>query len=300
MKNGKIIYTLLALITASAIASASDNKGMYLTIDVLAVPQPEFWKNGYLAGSPGHMVICVRQSYEATNTVEHSPLHCVWPEGLTINVKTADGVDHSEWLSDMKIAPRFSPETIIDDALLLNTEWSIPQNILYERYDLNFIVPPAAAGQTITVFASYDHPQYGHLETKRSDTLKVIALRSAYDLHYIWGAIVAFTSRDGSNEHALALTDSFVAQGYSGIIGLATARKAAIVLKRYDKALQYLDLCMAANGQIEIPRMSDVAWENHIGAITEEERQRNVQVFWPQYVELRADYLQQISEQQQH
>jgi hypothetical protein len=288
------------MVITSIAVHATEQESMYLTVGVSAPSVPGYSRgyNYYFADSPANLIITVRQSDGSANPIEVLPRHAALPEGLTIHVATTDGIEHPEWASEMQITPFITHNEQIADSVLHAAGKEVPNYMLQEEYKFHCTIPASAAGQIILISATINHIEYGHLETRRPYPIIVVVQRSEKDRNFVWGAKISEATVWGDYQYALTLADSFIVRGYTGLIGLARAREAAIHLKKYAAALSYLDLCMEANGAFAVPRVTDVPWESE-SPLTTEEIRRSASVNQAEYQRLRNEYLLKIVEQQQ-
>jgi hypothetical protein len=286
--------------TATLPKNVAAQKQMYLTIAAggMRVSGDAPARFHYLAGSYAQFLIVVRMPDGTAMPIELHGKPVEWPQGLTIAVSTEDGISHPEWLDEMQIHPYLPWIDAISDPSRRNERKAKPGEYGHEHYDFIFTIPAAASGHSLVLSASFNHPEHGRLETKKPAVMEIVAPQTEEDRHFVWGTQIYYTKESGDYERAMALADSFIAGGYTGLEGLASAQTAAVFSKHYDAALRYMDLNMAANGTFRIERGSDLPDLTGQTPSKEELRRARADKWQPEYQRLRNDYLQKIAEQQ--
>jgi hypothetical protein len=292
-------FLIIFVMGFSPIVSAQNPMYLQTVIGSNAIYDDSPFKPKYIAGSYGTILVVVLQSNgHRWIPPEHHERLAVWPQGLIFTVSTEDGVNHPEWLSAMDIRPRISYTDMVADSIWRSTG-VIPDYAEGERYDFICRIPEAAAGHTLFVSSSLQHPILGNLITKRPKGISVIAPRSEADLHFAWGTRLVYEEDSRNYQTAIALADSFINLGCTDLHGLDAATRAARRINAWDAMIRFMDLNMTANGCIDTDK-SSMAYRGMLqkqNVSPEEIRRRLAEHNQAEYQRLRFQCLQKIEEQ---
>lgn len=291
------MLTVLLLILSNQICLSQEP---YLTIFVGGGAAKGSRKNpDYIAGSTAMCEIIVCLSRNVAAKVDSYLVQSDWPDGLTIHVYSSDGNPQVEWQDAMQFRRHVRYSDILQNSLRRSGKVDAAKYKPNESYLFLFDIPIGAIGDTIVLTASFNHPKYGFIETRKPVRIPVVLPQTDADQQMIGSSQIIFAEESGDYERTLIIVDSLIQLGYTRVLGLVRARTAAVKLNRYDAALRYLDLNMEVNGTYYLPKVSDLDHENEQIADPEEKRRENAMRNEAGYQQLRSEYLQKIAEQQQ-
>jgi hypothetical protein len=253
-------------------------------------------------GECGCITLCVRRDDQSPVERDHLGCEERWPDSLAFSVTSSDGTERRDWLSQMNIQQGCSLFDQPMDSLRSPDPLFSRLSPQRETYEFRFTVPASAAGQTLLVSATMDHGFDGILHSANA-ALDVSGQRLKSDRNIVWDSELYVSWYFGELDRAITLADSFLGRDYSGFTGLTSAQRAACLCGRYDKALKYLDLCMAANGRIAFfEKSNDLPTVNPPAGASESKPTRRVaeQEIQRHYSYLRGLYVREMTEHQLH
>jgi len=191
-----------------------------------------------------------------------------WPSDLTIEVGTIDTENlfmPSSTLFEALCFRYYLPVFLVEnDSLWRNTGYITISEHRFPEYHFLFSVPKDFGNQILWIRVRSNIDGFGKLETIKD--IEVYTPCSVADEQAIYESNIYFANKSGNYEQAIDYVDSLITQGWLTKYSLLQANKAALEIKRFDKALQYLDRCFEFYGTVDrhaVPKDSTSERQNY-------------------------------------
>jgi hypothetical protein len=216
-------------------------------------------QRGYLAGQQARVYVrVVRPGGEIYHGLPDRA-----PSGLRLEAGTKDA---QGFRPDLMWTQQLAPVHYVDalreraDSLARRSRTPIgsdgDESYLGEFYQFTVTFPHVAGPDKVCLRAIFDHPEFGHMESKLQ-CLNIYPAQTEYDTHLLWSSIIEAAYDRNEPQRVIALADSFVTLGFVDPDWMDIAKTSAREHGEFEKALRYLDLNWQVNGITDKSQLRD-------------------------------------------